>query len=71
MSGTWVQKSTWGDLEEYWSSPQGESMVSSFRCSQEDLSIEFTDVIFQALACLWVIKNGLQSCADVLKNAVM
>jgi len=56
MSGTWVQKSAWGDLEEYWSSPQGESMVSSFRCLQEGKAVFYEFVVIEQEGDLPVMK---------------
>lgn len=31
MAGTWTQHHKWGNMEEYWSEPMGDNMVSSFR----------------------------------------
>lgn len=31
MAGTWTQQHKWGDMEEFWSKPMGDNMVSSFR----------------------------------------
>lgn len=31
MTGTWMQKHAWGDMEEFWGEPMGDSMISSFR----------------------------------------
>jgi hypothetical protein len=39
MAGTWVQKSSWGDLEEFWSQPNGESLMGAFRCIQDGKAV--------------------------------
>jgi hypothetical protein len=56
MSGTWVQKSSWGDLEEYWSAPQGESMVSCFRCLQDDKAVFYEFMVIEQEADIPVMK---------------
>lgn len=35
MSGKWVMQHEWGDMEENWSEPMGNSMVSTFRCVKD------------------------------------
>ncbi|SDG73017.1 hypothetical protein SAMN05421827_11053 [Pedobacter terrae] len=47
MSGTWVQKSDWGDLEEFWSEPNGESMMSSFRCVKNGKALFYEFVVIE------------------------
>jgi Domain of unknown function (DUF6265) len=47
MSGTWVQKSEWGDLEEFWSQPNGESMMSSFRCVKNGKALFYEFVVIE------------------------
>jgi hypothetical protein len=32
MAGKWTTKGEWGDMEEHWSEPMGNSMMCSFRC---------------------------------------
>ncbi len=56
MSGTWAQKSGWGDLEEYWSAPQGDSMVSSFRCVQDGKAVFYEFMVIEQDADIPVMK---------------
>jgi hypothetical protein len=52
MAGTWTLKHEWGDMEEFWSEPMGDNMVSTFRCVKngnvvfyEFIAIEQSDSI--------------------------
>ncbi|MGQ7855493.1 DUF6265 family protein [Pedobacter sp. WC2501] len=56
MSGTWVQKSEWGDLEEFWSQPNGESMMSSFRCVKDGKALFYEFVVIELEEGLPVMK---------------
>ena len=56
MSGTWVQKSEWGDLEEFWSQPNGESMISSFRCVKDGKALFYEFVVIELEEGLPVMK---------------
>jgi len=56
LSGTWVQKSNWGNLEEYWSMPEGESMLSSFRCIKDGKPIFYEFVVIEQDGDLPVMK---------------
>ncbi|PWK79210.1 hypothetical protein LX99_01666 [Mucilaginibacter oryzae] len=44
MAGTWVQKHQWGDMEEFWGQPMGDSMISSFRVVK-DGKVEFYEFV--------------------------
>lgn len=35
ISGVWVMQHEWGDMEENWSAPMGNSMMGSFRCVKD------------------------------------
>lgn len=35
ISGKWVMQHEWGDMEENWSAPLGNSMMGSFRCVKD------------------------------------
>ncbi len=44
MAGTWTQHHKWGDMEEFWSKPMGDNMVSSFR-NLEDGKVTFYEFV--------------------------
>lgn len=56
MSGTWIQKMDWGDLEEFWSAPQGESMMSSFWCVKDGKAVFYEFVVIEQEGDLPVMK---------------
>ena len=56
MSGPWHQKSDWGDLEEYWSDANGESMVSSFRCVKDGKALFYEFVVIEQEGNIPVMK---------------
>lgn len=56
MSGLWHQKSDWGDLEEYWSDANGESMVSSFRCIKDGKALFYEFVVIEQEGDIPVMK---------------
>jgi hypothetical protein len=35
MAGTWTLRHQWGDMEEFWGTPMGDNMVSTFRCVKD------------------------------------
>jgi hypothetical protein len=52
MAGNWTLKHEWGDMEETWSAPMGDNLVSTFRCVKEGkvvfyefMTVEQTDSI--------------------------
>jgi hypothetical protein len=47
MAGTWTQKSTWGDMEEFWGEPMGDSMVSSFRVVKDGKAAFYEFVVIE------------------------
>jgi len=56
MTGTWVQKTDWGNLEEFWSAPEGESMMSSFRCVKDGKALFYEFVVIEQDGHLPVMK---------------
>lgn len=47
MSGKWTAKSEWGDMEENWSEPFGNSMMCSFRCVKEGQVIFYEFIVIE------------------------
>ena len=47
IAGTWQVKHEWGDMEEYWGAPIGNSMVSSFRCVKDGKPVFYEFVIIE------------------------
>lgn len=35
MTGRWITHSAWGDMEQQWSEPMGNSMMSAYRCVKD------------------------------------
>jgi hypothetical protein len=56
MTGTWVQKNDWGDLEEFWGAPTGDNMVSSFRCVKDEKVILYEFVVIEQDGAMPVMK---------------
>ena len=44
MAGKWVTHSAWGDMEENWSEPMGNSMMCSYRCVKDGKVIFYDDI---------------------------
>jgi len=47
MAGTWTQKHEWGDMEEFWGEPMGESMISSFRVVKDGKAVFYEFVVVE------------------------
>ncbi|HEV7383012.1 MAG TPA: DUF6265 family protein [Dyadobacter sp.] len=47
MTGTWQVKHEWGDMEEFWGAPIGNSMVSSFRCVKDGKPVFYEFVVIE------------------------
>jgi hypothetical protein len=47
MSGTWIQKKEWGDMEEFWGEPLGDSMISSFRVVKDGKAAFYEFVVIE------------------------
>lgn len=47
MSGTWGQVHEWGDMEETWSKPMGNCMVSTFRCLKDGKVVFYEFVVIE------------------------
>lgn len=50
FAGEWRGKMDWGDLEEYWSEPMGNSMMCSFRCIREGKPVFYEFVVIEQKA---------------------
>lgn len=47
MAGTWTQKQEWGDMEEFWGEPMGDSMISSFRVVKDGKATFYEFVVIE------------------------
>ncbi|SEM63116.1 hypothetical protein SAMN05192574_101249 [Mucilaginibacter gossypiicola] len=47
MAGIWTQKQEWGDMEEFWSEPMGDSMISSFRVVKDGKAVFYEFVVIE------------------------
>ncbi len=47
MSGRWTLKHQWGDMEEYWSQPMGDNLMSSYRCVKDGKVIFYEFVVIE------------------------
>lgn len=47
MAGTWTQKQEWGDMEEFWGKPMGDSMISSFRVVKDGKAVFYEFVVIE------------------------
>jgi hypothetical protein len=47
MSGKWVTKGEWGDMEEHWSVPMGNSMMCSFRCVKDGKVLFYEFIVIE------------------------
>ena len=47
MSGRWITKSAWGDMEENWSTPLGNSMMCSFRCVKDGKVVFYEFIVIE------------------------
>lgn len=56
MTGTWTQKQEWGDMEEFWGEPMGDSMISSFRVVKDGKATFYEFVVIEEQNHLPVFK---------------
>lgn len=47
MAGKWVTKGEWGDMEENWSEPFGNSMMCSYRCVKDGKVIFYEFIVIE------------------------
>jgi hypothetical protein len=56
MSGTWTLKHEWGDMEEFWGPPLGNSLISSYRCVKDGKVVFYEFVVIEEIAQNLVLK---------------
>jgi hypothetical protein len=56
MSGKWFTKGEWGDMEEHWSAPMGNSMMCSYRCVKEGKVVFYEFIVIEQQATGPVMK---------------
>jgi hypothetical protein len=49
MAGKWVTHGAWGDMEENWSEPMGNCMMSSYRCVKDGKVIFYEFMVIEQL----------------------
>jgi hypothetical protein len=49
MAGNWTASSAWGDMEENWSKPMGNSMMCSYRCVKDGKIIFYEFIVIEQL----------------------
>ena len=49
MAGNWKTHSAWGDMEEHWSEPLGNSMMCAFRCVKDGKVIFYEFMVIEQL----------------------
>jgi len=47
MAGQWKTSSDWGDMDEYWSSPNGNCMMCTFRCVKNGNPIFYEFILIE------------------------
>ena len=47
MSGRWVTTGPWGDMEETWSEPMGNSMMCSYRCVKDGKVVFYEFIVIE------------------------
>jgi hypothetical protein len=47
MAGKWTAKSEWGDMEENWSEPMGNSMMCSYRCVKDGKVVFYEFIVIE------------------------
>ena len=47
MSGRWALQHEWGDMEEVWSQPAGNSMMCSFRCVKDGKVVFYEFIVIE------------------------
>jgi len=49
MAGRWTTTTEWGDMEENWSKPMGNSMMCSYRCVKDGKVIFYEFIVIEQL----------------------
>ena len=49
MSGNWKTHSAWGDMEEHWSEPLGNSMMCAYRCVKDGKVIFYEFIVIEQM----------------------
>ncbi len=47
MSGIWTTTGAWGDMEEHWSLPKGNSMMCSYRCVKDGKVVFYEFIVIE------------------------
>ena len=47
MSGKWIAKTDWGDMEENWSEPVGNSMMCAYRCVKDGQVVFYEFIVIE------------------------
>ncbi|MFD0793771.1 DUF6265 family protein [Mucilaginibacter litoreus] len=50
MTGTWTLKHKWGDMEEIWSKPMGDNLMSTFRCVKDGKVVFYEFMVVEQAA---------------------
>lgn len=50
MAGDWVTTGEWGDMEENWSEPYGNSMMCSYRCVKDGKVVFYEFIVIEQTA---------------------
>jgi hypothetical protein len=56
MSGKWATRGEWGDMEENWSVPMGNSMMCSYRCVKDGKVVFYEFIVIEQQATGPVMK---------------
>ena len=49
MAGKWVTTGEWGDMEENWSAPMGNSMMCSYRCVKDGKIVFYEFIVIEQM----------------------
>jgi hypothetical protein len=49
MAGKWITHSAWGDMEENWSEPMGNSMMCAYRCVKDGKVIFYEFIVIEQM----------------------
>jgi hypothetical protein len=47
MQGRWTQQHAWGDMEEFWGAPMGNSMMCSYRCVNKGKAVFYEFILVE------------------------
>jgi hypothetical protein len=56
LSGKWITKSEWGEMEEHWSTPMGNSMMCAYRCVKDGKVVFYEFIVIEQEATGPVMK---------------